>query len=513
MFKKTLVGGLVTAALLSTSVSASTSAGEAINGSNRAPTTQPNVIVVLLDDVGYADISANGGVYPTPNIDELAANGQNFTDFYMTAPVSSPARASLLTSRVGLRTGMYGDVMPVFDETDKDGLPKSEITMAEMLRDGGYKTFMLGKWHLGIGEGGVEHIPTRHGFQEWYGTTVSNDMFNTNEDYRLKQVKRKFSNPEAFRNPENLKFISERDQTLARDADGLANNEDFQVPLMHSFANSDGSFSDNPVGLLNQNIMTRDYTSRAVEYINNNKDDPFFMYVAYPQGHVPIFRSPDFAGVTATPYGDMMVETDYSMGRIIRSLRMNGIDDNTIVIFTSDNGPWLSYSERGSAGSAKPFREGKSSPYEGGSRVPGIISWSGQIKPGVNNALFSAADIMPTVSAMTGIAMPDVISDGFDQSGNILNGEESPRDFIPIFMRGKLVGFRKGDYKLTYLGVDLIGASKPKPPKMFNIAKNPSERKNLAKKEPKKYLEMKAEAKKYLESLGEPAEPLFDFDD
>lgn len=513
MFKKTLIGSLVVAALLSTSVSASSSANEAINGANRAPTDQPNVIIILLDDVGYADVSVNGGIYPTPNIDKLAANGQNFTDFYMTAPVSSPARASLLTSRVGLRTGTYGINMPVFDETDKDGLPKSEITIAEMLRDGGYKTFMLGKWHLGMGEGGVEHIPTRHGFQEWYGTATSNDMFNTNLEYRLKPVKRRFSSPEAFRNKENLKFIAERDQSLARDEDGLANNEDFQVPLMHSFVKEDGSYDDNPVGFLNQNIMTRDYTSRAVEYINNNKDEPFFMYVAYPQGHVPIFRSPDFAGVTDTPYGDMMVETDYSMGRIMRSLRMNGLDDNTIVIFTSDNGPWLSYSARGAAGSAKPFKEGKSSPYEGGSRVPGIITWSGQIKPGVNNSMFSAVDIMPTIASMTDITMPDVVSDGFDQSGNILNGEKSPRNFIPIFMRDKLVGFRQDDYKLVYLGVSLIGRSKTKKPKMYNIVKDIAEKKNLAKKEPEKYQEMIKLANEYVKSIGVPAEPLFDFDD
>ncbi|MDN3697263.1 sulfatase-like hydrolase/transferase [Vibrio cortegadensis] len=514
MKKNTLVC-LIGAALSSTAFAGtSASALPEAMGANRAPSNQPNVIVVLLDDAGYADISANGGTFPTPNIDKLAADGQNFSSFYMSAPVSSPARASLLTGRVGVRTGMYGKQMAVFEETDKDGLPKTEVTMAEMLRDEGYKTFMLGKWHLGWGKDGIEHVPTRHGFQEWYGIPFSTDMNNTNPEFRLKPIKKSITSPAVFKDPAFMAKWIERDNQLASFKDGRSKNEYFQVPLYHSFSSENGTkFEDNLIGTVNQTTFLRDITSRTVEYINNNKDEPFFIYFNPPESHVPLFNSPEFIGKTETPYGDVMVEQDYSIGRIMRALKLNSIDDNTIVVFTSDNGPWLGYADRGAAGSAKPFKDGKSSPYEGGARVPGIITWSGQIPAGANDSMFSALDLMPTIASMTGAKLPNVEIDGIDQSGLLLRGEDAPRDFVPVFMRGQLVGFRKGDYKLTYTGVSLISDGVKKKPKMYNLAKDIGEKRNIAKKEKAKYADMIKMADEYVTSLGKPAEPLFDFDD
>ncbi len=509
--RKTLLGCAISVVIASSWANAAT----IDSGSGRAPENKPNVVVVFLDDAGYADIGVNGGKYPTPNIDKMAEEGQNFSDFYMEAPVSTPSRAALLTSRVSLRTGVYGREMAVFDETDKDGLPKSEYTMAEMFRDSGYSTYMLGKWHLGIGKDGVEHIPTRHGFQEWYGIPTSNDMFEANPEFRLKPVRKLLRDPKVFQNPEVMKMLGERDFNLANPKDGRANNDDFLVPLYHSFSTDDGQFKDYQVGLLNQYTFMRNMTSRAVEYINNKKDDSFFMYVAYPQSHVPIFTSPEYNGVTDTAYGDVMVETDYSVGRIMNALKQNGLDDNTIVVFTSDNGPWLNYSSRGAAGSALPFRAGKSTPYEGGSRVPGIIRWSGQVKPGANSAMYSALDLMPTLASMTGANMPkEIITDGFDQSGNLLKGEESPRDFVPIFMRGELVGFRKGDYKLVFGGVGLVtNGNKRNKAEMYNLVSDEGEKVNLADKEPETYAAMVKLSEEYVASIGTPAAPLCDFDD
>ncbi|MGF1760112.1 sulfatase-like hydrolase/transferase [Photobacterium sagamiensis] len=512
MLKRTIASCAITAALASSASLAGTSASAlpVQEGANRTPTDQPNVVLIMLDDAGYADISANDGKYSTPNIDKLAAQGQNFTDFYMTAPVSSPARAAMLTSRVGLRTGMYGDINPVFmDENGKGGMPTEEVTIPEMLVESGYKTFAVGKWHLGTGKDNIEHAATRHGFQEWFGIPMSNDNYNTNPEFSIPNVQR-VANEYGLTSEKTMELFMRRDQVQARDSDGRSDNKHFASPLVHSWVNEDGSISDNVVGTMNQNTFARQMTSRVVEYINSNADKPFFAYVAFPETHVPLFTSPEFTGVTDTAYGDVMTEMDYSIGRITRALELNGLDDNTIVIFTSDNGPWLSYSDRGAAGSAKPFKEGKSSPYEGGSRVPGVIKWSGQIKPGMNNSMFSAVDIMPTLATMTGAKMPDVVTDGLDQSDNILNGEESPRNMIPIFMRGRLVGFREGDYKLVFGGIGLIGKVKVKKPKMFNVAKDVAERKNLAKKEPEKYAEMRAKAKAYLDSIE--VNPVAQFD-
>lgn len=480
-------------------------------GADRAPTDKPNVIVVFLDDSGFADISANGGKYNTKNIDKLANEGQNFSSFYVNSSVSSPSRAGMLTSRVSKKTGMYGNKQPVFAIGDPDGLPYGETTIPEMLKTNGYSTMMVGKWHLGLGTDGLEWSPTRHGFDQFWGLVNHNS--DTRPDYwpdpkyRMDVLLKKLEDGVPIK--ELIPAFTFRDAVFA-DENGRGTEEAFYNEVTESYINADGTYNDKQLGNLDASNFTKDATDRVVDYIEKKKDEPFFAYVAYSQTHVPLFVSKDFEGVTDTMYGNVMMEIDHNVGRISDSLKENGIDDNTIIVFASDNGPWLPFASRGAAGESGIFRDGKGSTYEGGDRVPGIINWPGQIKPGMNDSIFSTLDLMPTIAGLTGTKMPEIDTDGYDQSGNLLRGELSPRNEMGYYFMGRFQAYRNGDYKVVFWKSGLAGAKKLKRLQLFNLKDDPSEKKNLAKKDKVKLQEMIELASAYDKSKGEWAPALFD---
>jgi len=497
-FKRTLLSSIIAAGVISVT-------GCTSHDTVTAPQEdKPNVVVIFLDDAGYADIGANGGTLATPNLDKMAEEGVNFSSFYTSSPVSSPSRAGLLTGRLGNRNGMWGDRNPVFFEDDPDGLPKSENTMAEMLRNNGYDTMMLGKWHLGIGKDGVEHIPTRHGFDNWYGIPTSNDMFFTNPDWQNKRIMTLIGEGKLKK---VLPEIMARESVIA-DENGWGTQDAYAVPVYQSSVSESG-FKDTIVGEMEQATFTQDLTQHAVSYIEENKDAPFFLYMAYPQNHVPLFASEKFRGTTDSPYGDVMAEIDDSVGQILTSLKEQGIDENTIVVFTSDNGPWLRYENVGASGSALPFRDGKNATYEGGVRVPGIIRWSGTIEPTQSDAMISTLDMLPTLANLTGSELPAVKLDGFDMSAVLLEQEASPRTEMPYYYMGKLQAFRAGDWKIHFIKSGLMGKTVLKKPEIYNIADDIDESENLADSHPEVLKAMIEKASTYDQSIGPWSESLF----
>lgn len=499
-FKRNIIGAMVTTALMASSASSMA------DTTPRSPTDKPNVIIVYLDDVGFNDISVNGGKYNTKHIDQMAKEGKNFSEFYTSSPVSSPSRAGMLTSRLGDKTDMWGNIMPVFFESDPDGLPKHEVTIAEMLRDNGYDTAMLGKWHLGIGSDDT-HIPTRHGFNEWYGIPTSNDMFFSRPDFDNDSVLQLFVKDQK----KAMQILGERELILYNnDTVGEVKNSDWNVPVYDAKINKDGSYDDTVEGFMEQTTFQKNITERAVSYIEDNADKPFFLYFSPPQNHIPLFMSEQFKGTTDTPYGDVMMEIDWSMGQINKALEKSGIEDNTIVIFSSDNGAWSNYTHLGAAGSNLPFRDGKNSTYEGGVRVPSIIKWSGQIDTGTVSGIASTLDLMPTIATLTGSDMPKIESDGFDISSTLLNNSALQRQAIPYYYMGQLQAYRSGDYKVHFITSGLFGKKILETPELYNLSNDVSERVNVASQEPEILEQIVAEAKAF-HSTRNYATPSFNF--
>jgi len=327
--------------------------------------TRPNIIVILADDMGYADIGCFGAKgYDTPNFDRLAREGSKFTNFHVAQPVCSASRAGLLTGCYPNRIGIHGALGP----NARHGLGANEQTLAELLKQQGYATGMVGKWHLGHLP---PFLPTRHGFDEWFGLPYSNDMWP--------------SHPEA--KPNTYPPLQ------------MYENETVVIPNM--------SHAD-------QCQLTTWYTERAVKFIEKNKAHPFFLYVAHNMPHVPLHVSDKFKGKTARGlYGDVIEEMDWSVGQILEALQRQGLDQNTWIIFTSDNGPWLSYGDH--AGSAYPLREGKGTNWEGGTRTPCLMRWPGKIPAGRNCAdMLMTIDLFPTIASRMGASLPQHPIDGLD---------------------------------------------------------------------------------------------------
>ena len=499
--KKNVLGSIIALTLASTCVNATPL---------RASDDKPNVILVFLDDSGFGDISVNGGKFSTPRIDELAKEGINMTSLYASSPVSSPSRAGLLTGRLESRTGMYGLKQPVFFETDKDGLPKTEVTLAKMLKNNGYKTLMLGKWHLGIGAAGTEFIPTRYGFDEWYGIPTSNDMFFSNPEISNTSL---MLRSKLGTSPDEIKKIIAEREALTVNKQGWGTQSAFNVPVYHSYSFDNGSYKDEIVGVMQQETFTEDLTNRAVNYIKDNKQNPFFMYIPYPQNHVPLFVSGKFKNNTETAYGDVMKEIDFSMGRIMDEVKKQGIEKNTIIIFTSDNGARYGYEKEGASGSSRPFRGSKNSTYEGGVRVPGIITWQGTIKPGQTKGdMYSLLDMYPTISKFTGSKMPDVKFDGYDISNSLIKGDNSPRTIMPYYYMGKLQAFRSGNWKIHFITSSLAGQVKLSSPELYDLNKDPKEEVNIADQHKDIVEKLTTQANDYHKSLGEWKKPLFDLE-
>ena len=365
------------------------------------PNDQPNVVIIFTDDQGYQDVGCFGAKdIATPHLDKMAKEGIMLADFHAAQPVCSASRAGLLTGCYPNRIGIHGAFMP----NSKQGLNPSETTISEMLKDLNYNTAIFGKWHLGDHP---DFLPNKHGFDEYCGIAYSNDMW----PYHPQQG------------------------TIFNFGD---------LPLFEN-----GEIIDT---LTDQSSLTTDITERSVEFIQKNKDNPFFLYIAHPQPHVPLFVSDKFKGKSKRGlYGDVIMEIDWSVGQVLAALKENDLDDNTIVIFTSDNGPWLSYGEH--AGSAYPLREGKGTSWEGGHREPCIIRYPGKIQPGrVIDVPMMAIDILPTLAQITGAKLPEDKIDG-KSVWDIWTGEsnQSPHEAYYFYYRtNELHGIRYGKWKLYF---------------------------------------------------------------
>jgi len=382
----------------------------------RAASRAPNVILILCDDLGYGDLGVYGSSIPTPNLDAMAAGGVRFRQFYAPASVCSPSRAGLLTGRYAARVGIPGVLGPNSDY----GLPDGETTLAQSLRSSGYRTLCAGKWHLGSRQ---RHAPTNHGFDEFFGVPYSNDM-------------------------EPLPLLRNQN-TLEQKADN--------------------------------NLLTQRYTQQAQSWIRSSVDQPFFLYLAHNMPHIPLGASPDFAGKTGLgPYADAVAEVDWSVGQILATLQETGLDDNTLVMFTSDNGPWY----QGSPGN---LRGRKGDTYEGGMRVPFLARMPGRIPTGlVSDAVGSLIDVFPTVSRLAGASLPGVQLDGVNLWDTFTGSASSvDRDVLLYFDHWNIQCARLGRWKLHFsrynsppwidapacgrLNLPLVR------PELYNIDRDPSE--------------------------------------
>jgi arylsulfatase len=334
----------------------------------------PNVVLIFTDDQGYADVGVFGARgFKTPHLDRLAAEGCIFRNFHVAQPVCSASRAGLLTGCYPNRIGIHGALSP----GSKVGISDSEMTLAQLLKQRGYATGIIGKWHLGDAP---RFLPTRHGFDEYFGLPYSNDMWPLHPDFV------------------NLP------PDVASQKGGFP-----PLPLIEQdrIVNANVTHAD-------QSQLTTWYTERAVKFIERNRDRPFFLYLAHSVPHVPLHVSEKFRGSTERGlYGDVIAEIDWSVGQVMDALQRLHLAEQTWVIFTSDNGPWLSYGTH--AGSAHPLKEGKGTCWEGGTREPCIMRWPGKIPAGTESkAMFMSIDLFPTLAKRIGARLPDHKIDGLD---------------------------------------------------------------------------------------------------
>ena len=349
------------------------SCSETSDPGESADEAPPNIVIIFTDDQGYQDLGCYGSPdIRTPHIDQMAKEGARFTNFYVSQGVCSASRASLLTGCYSNRIGISGAFSPYVGK----GLHPDEVTIAEMLKPLGYSTAIYGKWHLGSEP---ELLPTRQGFDEYFGIPYSNDMWPHHPWQGT-----------VFNFPE--------------------------LPLVENEEVIDT--------LDDQSDITKWYTERAVSFIQENKDNPFFLYVPHSMPHVPLFASKEFKGKSPRGlYGDVIEEIDWSVGEILKTLKESGLDDNTLVVFTSDNGPWLSYGTH--SGTALPLREGKGTALEGGVRVPCVMRWPGKIGQGRTiEAPAMTIDLLPTIAEITGADLPPNPIDGTDMSDLLLDPDK-----------------------------------------------------------------------------------------
>ncbi len=359
----------------------------------------PNVVLVFADDLGYADVGVFGARgYSTPHIDRLAAEGVRFTDFYVAQAVCTASRAALLTGAYPQRVGLTGAV----DHRAQHGISADETTLAELLKERGYATAIYGKWHLGHRP---PFLPTRHGFDDFYGLPYSNDMW-----------------PFHPERPDDYPPLP-----LIEGAETIETNPD-------------------------QSLLTGEYGRRAVAFIEAHRHQPFFVYLPHSMPHVPIFASEAFRGRTKRGlFGDVIEEVDDTVGRILSTLQRLDVDDQTLVVFTSDNGPWLSYGDH--AGSAGPLREGKGTSFDGGVGVPFVARWPGHIPSGaVVREPAMTIDLLPTIAGLAGAPLPDLAIDGKDIRPLLLGeaGARSPHEALFFYWGRHLQAVRSGKWKLHF---------------------------------------------------------------
>ena len=403
---------------------------------------RPNFVVIFCDDLGYGDLRSFGNpTIKTPHLDRMAQEGQKWTQFYSADPVCTPSRAGLLTGRYPIRNGMSSAKRVVLFPDSSGGLPQSEITIAEVLKQRDYATGAVGKWHLGHLP---QFLPTSHGFDSYYGIPYSNDMA------RIKGA------------PNYKQGID--------DPDYYPNTNDFDVPLME-----DERIIEQPA---DQNTISRRYTERAVEFIEANQEKPFFLYLAHSMPHIPLFASEDFRDKSERGlYGDVIEEIDWSVGQVLNALRRLDLANNTVVVFSSDNGPWLSFKTHG--GSAGPLRAGKGTTFEGGQRVPTIFWGPGMLPPAVVDGMGSTIDLLDTFASMAGVDSPtDRKMDGYDLSPTLLGQAPSPRDEFFYWTRAQLHAVRSGPWKLHFIQREPVNygrLAQMDHPELYQIEKDISE--------------------------------------
>lgn len=394
------------------------------------PDRPPNFVVIFADDLGYADIGCFGAQgISTPNIDRMAAEGMKFTQFYVAAPTCSPSRAGLLTGSIPQRVSITRVLFP----GDREGLSHDEITIAELLKSRGYATAHIGKWHLGHHP---EMLPTNHGFDYYFGLPYSNDM---SPDPKHN------ASPEARRWP--------------------------PLPLYRG----NRVIEEEP----DQTYLTKRYTEESIRFIEQNRDRPFFLYLPHAMPHVPLFASERFRGSSERGiYGDVVQELDWSVGQILQTLERLNLDEQTLVIFTSDNGPWLIRGEHG--GRAEPLRDGKASAYEGGFRVPTVMRWPGVVPAGRTcDELASTLDLLPTLALLAGVQPPsDRVIDGHDIRPLITGqaGAVSPHKEFFYWTHTGLRAVRQGPWKL-HLTQQRDGRMFQ--PELYNLDEDVGEQHNL----------------------------------
>ena len=431
-------------------------------GCSKSIEKSPNIVFILTDDLAYADLSSYGSEFiETPNLDKMADDGVKMTSYYAAQAVCSASRAAILTGCYPNRLGISG----AFGPKSKRGINPDEFLLSEMLKENNYKTGIFGKWHLGDAE---KFLPTNHGFDEFYGILFSNDMWKFHPE-----------RPEGY--PDDLM---------------LYRNE---TPIQ---------------SIIDQSDLTKDITDESIRFIEKNKDNQFFLYIAHPQPHVPLFASKDFNGSTGNGlFADVISEIDFSVGRVIQALEKNNLTENTIVVFTSDNGPWLSYGDH--AGSSGIYREGKGTAWEGGQRVPCIIKYPSEIKAKtIIDEPVMGIDWMPTFSHITGSKLSDNKIDGKNIWPLLTQKEnKSPHEELYFYYRqNELHAVRSGNWKLYFPRSYRTLNGKPggkdgmpvkyeynevKSNELYNLKEDPSEMKNV-------YMENIEKAKE-LEKMGENA--------
>ena len=419
--------------------------------------TPPNFVIIFADDLGYGDLSCYGHpTIATPQLDRMADEGQRWTHFYSAAVVCSPSRAALMTGKYPVRTGTSTGV---FFEWSAEGLAPDEVTLAETLKANGYATACVGKWHLGHRR---PYLPGSQGFDEYYGIPYSNDM----------RVDPEMPVADDVRFREGMTLEKMRDP---------ANKKTNWVPLVE-----DDLVVEYPA---DQTMLTGRYTDRCVSFIKEHRDEPFFLYMAHTFPHIPLFASDDFLDTSKRGlYGDVVEELDASVGTILQTLRELGLDKNTLVVFTSDNGPWLSEKENG--GSAGLLRGGKGQTWDGGTREPGIFWWPGRIEKGsVVRELGSILDIYKTFCSLADVEAPAAGPlDSYDLSPVLMGKTSSPREVMYFYRGTEIYAVRQGPWKAHFITQGSFGEGEKKtphdPPLLFHLEHDPGEKYDIAAEHP-----------------------------